>query len=1023
MNDESSNFTQQLTECYFILSNITVDPQKVEEASRFLMNFYSQPKAFSFIVNYISIVDNPILQKGAIVGMKMILQSNHDLLQNHETYLSLLNLSVFQSPVVRKFAIFYLSNYKSPETIELIIQFVQSNFNPDTINSINDIQIEAFMKLLTIVIKSVPEENVMQYIELCSTLSSKAYQSSNIDLLISAAIFRLTFIPFLQDGQNSIYQEYMNSALQVFIQFVQQNSDSDQSTEFFNAICDFISNDPYSINFHPLLELVINYIVAPEISEALSNKLLLLSDSILDSCQDIIKEDQKTAMGLMVQLLSSYCLYSKKTYSPSNSYDQCNIFSTFFNVFYEDEYISEIYSNIPSLFNEGSSGKFTSLLIIESALNSSSDFYASKVSELYSILQTSLNDQDFCVRSASSFVLSDFCQILHPTIAFDSIITSLFNCIQLNPSIEFLNALTEIFEVSTQTDTIFEQCYTFLFNLFQTSVDMIVQQRAVECISSLTKKSNEKVCSFYDQIFAIMSHIVLSSVGENQPDDLNSILIAPSISCLSHLCESCTRKIESFIPSFLEVIMANINDLSSQFQCIDALSHICEYFSQQARSIVPQILKTLFEVASNEVKFSEFNLNDADVDGYGEIDDEFEFQKEINSNAAAVRVICKIFSIYPDLLIQFFNEVYSILLKFKDSESGDGTVACAIGVGYISKALVSLDGSDSQAEKIINDLLLPLKGSLVKSSDPITSGNAFTALSILIVKSPSFLTEKVFDAISMVLNGELLFQSGRVTYNECLFTGLLKTLKSIMKMNFFNGLQPFIPIIHGFLGKSSGLRDFSLKFFGSLISISKSAQILPVEMSSLLIQTALTVGDGYGSIEFLTKLIETAPDSILEIVPKIVDMVKSRVFESSGGDVNSIVVKSGNSIVVEKCVLLIRSLLQKLNTDISVFIPVILQSTPPKVLLSKTDRFFQLIQWIYQNQDGSLNQQIATCVVLLLSESDNLLFKRKLSDEQLASIKMLFQLLMPSIPNFNDFCAQICNNEQFKLEKLAERTN
>ena len=124
MND----FTQQISECYQILS--TSDSERVQEAQDFLIDFYSQPNAFSFIMDYILNTKNHLLQKGAIVGMKMILQNNTEILQNQEACESLLNLTMVNSDIIRKFAIIYVSQFEIPAG--LIVQFIQSYFNSET---------------------------------------------------------------------------------------------------------------------------------------------------------------------------------------------------------------------------------------------------------------------------------------------------------------------------------------------------------------------------------------------------------------------------------------------------------------------------------------------------------------------------------------------------------------------------------------------------------------------------------------------------------------------------------------------------------------------------------------------------------------------------------------------------------------------------------------------------------------------------------------------------------------------------
>lgn len=1000
------DFKHQITECYQILSNKSADSQQVQEVSAFLTEFYSKPEAFSLIVDFILSVHDSTSQNGAIVGMKMIIEKNADLLQEQETYNSLLNLSISKSSYVRSLAIFYLSFFESPA--ELLIQFVESLFNPTTQDKISDIQIETCMKLISIVLKNIEDddklnEKMPDYIEFCSTLSTQAFKSSNIELHISGAIFRLTFIPFIQNDQDPIYQEYMSSSFQVLYQVLEKKSESDQIDELIRSISLFICNNPDSIDYQSLFEVVINFISTPEISLSLSEQLLLLLDNVLLSCKDTIKT-QENQIEIILQILNAYCHYTKRTYDSSNSYDLSNnlTFSTFFKAFYEDQYISEIYSNISALFNEDSSGKFTTLLILDSSFETSSDFYRTKINEILEILQASLSDDAFCVKSTASIAITDFCRFLRPTVEFDSIINSLFECISSTPSIEFLESLTDIFDVCIQTDTFFDQCINFFSQLFEAVGDIIVRQKIITCISSLTKNSNERVCAFYDQIFSLMSNIV-----QTASTDENSLsLLPPALSCLSHLCFKCAFQMTSFAPSLLDTAAQFISDESCQLECINALSAVCQNFTENVHEAAPQILKPLFEIAERKIDFESLDLN--------EDDEIFDFQGEVGSNASALRCLCTILSIYKDLLAQNFDNLFNLLMNFKDDFNPDGTIACAVGATSIAKSLVEIEGSDEQILNLISKILIPL----AKGSDYETSGRGFFGLSVAVKKGQNFVNEDIFDSILLALEGHLFFQHETVSYNETLFDGLFHLLKSLMKLNFFNEIQKLTPTIQNFLhSKSGGLRDFSLKFFGYHVSIPNGIQFLDEKLVSEVLQIALEVDDGYASIEFLTKLTDTVPESVSDVSPKIIESISSRLFQSSDGEITII---KNEPIFIEKCVLLLQSLLQKTKTDISMFIPLIIQSTPPKVLLRKSGRFYELINWINENHnaDGELNQQIAASAIRLFCEPDCLIEKRNLNKDELNKIKSIIRSLSESIPNFSDFCEESCDNDHFKMSNL-----
>ncbi|OHS95860.1 hypothetical protein TRFO_10261 [Tritrichomonas foetus] len=975
----SEDLAHQLTQCYAILSNPNPYPQKVPEITSFLMDFYSKSDSFVFLINYISNINNEVLQNCAVLGLKQCLQVNGEQLQGIDAFKSLLNLSIFPNSVfVRKNAIFYISKFISPPAVQIILQFIQS-----LSQSPNEIHLEAAMKLLTILLKIIPEEDLMSIIELCTGLSQLAFQTSSIDVIVSASIFRISFLPFLPPDSPS-FQEYVQASIQVLIQLLQQG-DSLHTDELVTVLIDFIHANSFSFDCLPLLSTCIQFLVMPDLPVPVAEQILSLTDNILESCQDSIVENP-----ILSEVLKAYIYYAKRTYNPSDTYELSNYltFSMFFKIFFDDEIILPIYQQIPSLCQE-SSGKYVSLLILDSSFDFSSDFYTSRIPELFQLLDMTLKDPDLCVKSTASFVLSRFCQVFKPSLNFEPIIHSLVECLNSNQSIEYLTCLTDIFDISAQTDSIFDQCCSYLFQLLNVN-DVLFQQKVIICISSLTKHSRERVCVYFHQIFPMMSH-VLNSNEES--------LLSPAIACLYHLCQSCTAQMASFIPTFLNFITGTLNNSVTQFESINALSTIFEYYTEEAKSFVVTALKSLFEISNVEINIDD--ENDFNFDANDEDDEFFEFQNTINANSAAVRVICKMFSLYPELLLQNYNDAFSILMKFKDHISGDGTLACAKGCIFIATALTKIQNCEPQCLQIINEIILPL----MSGSDVETSGNAFLALSIILRKYQNAISPNILEVLSMALNGELFFQRGRVTYNRTLFDGILHLLKSLIKADLIEQIKPFLPIFQNMLqtSKSYRLRDFALEFFGDYCSA--FVGILPDEMKVSILQTALSVNDGYSSIDCITKFAKTIPQFISPILPQIIEMIKIRFAEN-------------NIIVTEKCIILCSTLLNKCQVDISIFVPIILQSTPPSTLLKRTNIFLELVQFIASANNNELIIPIATSLIKLFSETDSLLKQRCLTNENLIGMKTLLQTLIPAIPDFNNLCIQVCNNDSFRLTNL-----
>lgn len=999
---DSDDIFQRINQCYKILANSEGDQQVIIQITTFLTEFYQQPNAFPFLIDYISKATDEIMYQGAITGIGAILRQTPDILDDPDLLNLLLQLTIFpQSNFVRRNSIFYISKYRVSTTAQLIIQFIQANFANES-----DINVETFMKLLSIVREIIPEENFREILELCCNLSNKSLQSSNADLISSGVIFKLDFIEYI-DPETPIYAEYLQSTLEVLTQLLNAATFSENLSKLIDSMITLLSNNPQSIDYHILLQLCITYMTMPEYPFENVTLLFYFSDKILMECQQLLIMDDNSR-EIYKTLLSAYVLYAKRSYDSNETYDQ-SIYYTFvnsplFHQFTDQEFIETVYSKIPELFHESSAGKFTSLLILESTFESYGDFYQSKFNELYSLLDAAMDDSDLCVRSTASMVISDFCNLLEPPIQFDSIVGSLILSFIGIQEIEFIDALTEIFEISSQTDSYFDQCCQFLFESLSSFTDVLIRQKIIRAIAALTKHSRERSCVFFEQIFQVMSQIYQETTAHPE-DETISLLKPSSIACLSYLCISCTRQIECFIPTFVESITSNLNDVSCKFDCIKAISIVCHYFTDQARSIVVPVLTELFTIATTEIE-----ITDATDEIYDESDDEmdddqFSLQKSFAASAAAVCAICELFSIYPELLVEHFDKCFDVLNQCY--KSGYMSLACAKGLIYIAKALINLSDRETQEIKIINELLVPLINS--GDSDNSSCGKVLVALSIFVNKNPAFGSQVAFDALNKIFHGELYFQRGEITYHKVLFDGIYCLLKALMKSDLLESINLYIPIIQEYVSSHShGLRDFALMFFGSYCT--EYSEVLTNDLKVKVLQAALSVNEGYASIDCIKKFVKSIPKEIGEAVPSIIAMIKNRLEANKG-----------ETIIVEKCVLLCRSLMNSMGVDISEFVSIIIQSTPPTVLIKKTHYFLELLIAIASKQEPTLMEPIAYSLIHMFSESDCLLGQRELTEQQIAQAKATLLSIAAGVQDFNQFCSKVCNEDQFKLTNLQNR--
>lgn len=782
---------QTLIESYSILQ--TNSPQ-ITQASEVIISLYSQLSTSQCLLYLIENHHNEYFQKSAMVGLQQVIKNNYESVsQSREFIQSILNLTIFEkSDFIRNNAIFYITEYfASEENLQQIFSFINNSANEN-----NFIMKDSSLKLLRGLLNKINEEIVTANVELFCNLISYSYQSDQINLKTDALLLFLEFAPFL-NGTNDVYKQFVKPTLDIFVEIL-----NSCSLNHIDKICrgfsKFINESSYSIDYDIYDPNEMDYFIDDADNfDSISNifeiddikKLFLLLLEILKSSVDLNIKNNAFELSnaifsslvnnnlneeFILNTLHSYSTYVSQFYRPGEYFDLStqSYFSEIMTSIMNDQVFELILSYILQI-NEPN--YFIIIQILYSSFQNAVNIYSHHISVIIQILNNGLKNPDLCIRIMSSIAILEFINYYN-NIDITSLIQSLIEAISNDQVVEYFITLDGIIKL-LKDDEILNHICAFIFEMLN-KVNLSIQQQIIYCLSSLTKQM-QNISIYFDNIFNLMHSIIINCNDETMQ--------GTAVSCISNLCKSCKNQISQYIPEILNFVYNNINSFIS-YECINLLGIICDVFPET--NISNEILSILLNKA-----------NELDFDSIFDETNEFEI-KDVAIASASLRVFCQIISLNPDLLVREFETIFQLLVKYKDSPTGDQTLACARSLVFISKSLRNIQ---IKTKSEIIKYILPFTTSIIKnSSDFETAENAFIGCSNIIDNFPPgfekeqiiIFEQQIYECINLALTGGLFFQRSVLKFNENFFNGIYQVLNSLKAnqslKDVYNKISPIL---------------------------------------------------------------------------------------------------------------------------------------------------------------------------------------------------------------------------------------
>ena len=946
-----------LHQCYAALSNPSgVD---VTAVTNQLIEIYRNTASFGVLLSFITECPEEILKIHAVIGLGQCIKMHIDQFQGDLDVINgVFSLCAAVHPIIRGNALFYLrmlvSSVCAPHCLQLVRNMAEGQDETKLIVALN---------VLPILLPHIPDEQLD--LSFMAALVEKGLKASSDDNRVAACCLQILLIAYIPDAATA------NAMLSVAVASYQTalaTGSEDGIGRITRSFQQFLENVPEGVDVTGLVGCCLECLGSPGVRLGAKNCAVDAVDSYMSNAfYDSANPD------IVAKILEQYIQFCMQTYDPGDEFETSHydMFDAMSGVFSEsDQLLSHIWSLVPVLCSKDSSGRFTALCLLLASFLPCCDFFAERGSDICNILQGVLCDSDSCVKSTAAHCIVDFCQAVD-YVEVSSLVEPLISGFQLELAAEFLDALTAVFDKLVNTDPVFDRACEFLFGLIQRAGELFIQQKAIHAIASLTKHSIERIYFHFEIVFPVMMQVI---------DQGDEALKPAAVECLAHCCESCPEQMTQYVPKFIEYLVSHLDAI----ECIDGFGLVCEAFSEIAQPFVERALKTLLETAQKDID------SDAFVDGPD--DDHFGFEKVLSVTAASIRVTCQVLHVFHQLIPQLFSPLLGLFEMFRNSESGDGTLACANGCYWICDAI----SQSTQLAQYLNPMLNLVKLLVRNSSDAATAGAAFKAMAA-IYQANIPLDGEVISVILMALRGELFFQRGMCEYDESLHTNLAIVLRQLLSREGFLDVinKELVPVIQNLCkAKGKRLQRFALSFLGEFtMKVSASP-----ETKTEIMNQALAI-EAFDCISYLidsdVAFVQHRMEDIVQCLQKCLTSASSR--ES------------------EKMMLLICHLVMTCNIDPTPFIDFLFRTIPPQLMIGSTNKCLEFLLWIIKQQNEQWKEKSLICLVKILGETPAMIGRRYIAPELLAQAKASVSAILSGVQDATSFCTRVFEGDAHRV--------
>lgn len=1053
------DYAQQIIQCYEHLSSST----NVEQASKFLVEFYNERKAFAVLISILNSDQNETIKQHAALGLKKTLKNRlgrEDSEDKEEFYKPIFFLLMTNNSVlVSKLLIQIITETDDDLVYEMIISFASQAVSDDEEG--NDpsfnypMAVYSSLCLLDACMESIGiKENTMPVYQ---KVISAGFQVNKTPTQIAAisCTFHLTFICDNDLGYGPVFPQSLA--------LMQSLTRSSHIYELFNIFHVMMDHSCPLINPHLLIPQILNIINSEENDfEVRRHAFLILIDTIRNYSDELFpsEEDQssdKQNSNIISNNINNYANYIfeatvaivSSSFNEDESYDMspydliepiAEQFAAF------DDLLDSFWEQIEEM-QQYPFGQFLSIVFIRSSLDDGYDFYLPKIVDIASLFCGIVSEsQSSCLKEAGILALCSFAKTFVEDITElkSTIQDTVFTAVTSEPSTEMFNAFEELISSIEDSDNIFGKSCEFFSNIISSDqANMQLKEQALWCISEVIKNSKTQVEPNFQDLFNLSKEI--SEIDAKNDMSQNGLKSA-GIYCLSHLCKKCPTLFEPFAEEFAKCIVANVSELVSSLseeqqdselnidesiiiQSIGAYWYIVENIQESANSTMEEMVNLLIQIC---------DTNDQRIKSQKRISNMI---GSISIQDIALRVLCGCAATYPVILQSIIQQLLSFIVANPSKSS-------AIATNWIASSITSL----SNRAEVVPQLVSILIEMIDTSVDIKQTEKCFESLAILIDWCGAVVLDerKVLQMAGKALTNELHCfnkdnEKSRIdVYGEAqevfiqAIKALQKTAYQTLQTTEFKTMQNisfielFIRIVES---ESKSIRDLGLQLFGELIGETPEGQIPTQLLEHILEIAAKEINDenswGYFAIK---KLACSSPfnssnaEDFKSLIPKMVQTL----FNNSpyAPEINPSHKVESTMMANDNCVNALGAILMNIfgenliesfnifEVDEDLKVPVllvILSAMPPKIDFAENESIMEFYFWLFEKANGNFVEQFTAVLVKIFTEPIETLKEKNLLEEP--TIQKLRKMLVELVPRSGgeQFCSTILDADEDKL--------
>ena len=269
-------------------------------------------------------------------------------------------------------------------------------------------------------------------------------------------------------------------------------------------------------------------------------------------------------------------------------------------------------------------------------------------------------------------------------------------------SSDVIKTLSNVFRMTSNTDEVFEDAYTFLFSLME-EMDSAVRLQVFSCIVSLCAHAEESMNAHFDDIYQLMASILTSDDQDSQMLIPSSIDCLKSLSVLSptqfapHIQEYATTLVQLLDVDDVDITVSVLNAMAS------AASAFPEFFLENLEEISPKLLemgsqdtnmKLATDVLQQIEKQKAVNIEqDEDME---DDDEEKDKQKPYRIPSLALCILCTLLNKAPTEVVaayvpQIMERIQVQIQGFVEEAIAQACKAAALLAELVGKNGISLE--------------------------------------------------------------------------------------------------------------------------------------------------------------------------------------------------------------------------------------------------------------------------------------------------------------------------------------------